>query len=83
VARVKEIDSIALNTDLVFSASRDGGTSWSTFTVAKRFTAAGVSVYDSSTLDISGQPSGVAMKWKMETANNKSVEVCGIYFSWS
>ena len=84
VARVKEIDSITLNTDLIFYACRDasGSASYSAFTLSKKFTAGGIAVYESAELDISGQPSGTDMRWKLASANNKSFEVYDVYLYW-
>jgi hypothetical protein len=83
VVQVKEIDGLTLNTDLVCSVSRDGGTTWSDVTLSRKFIANAISICESATLDLSAQPSGTAMKWKVTTANNKAVELHGIYLSWS
>lgn len=83
VARVNEISSITLNTDLIFSASRDGGTTYTAFTMTDRFTASGAHVLESNSLDISGQPSGTSMRWKCVTANNKMIELWDVYFYWT
>lgn len=83
VAQAKEIDSVTLNTDLICSVSRDGGTTWSAFAMTNKFTANAVGIYESATLDISGQPSGTSVKWKITTANNKAIEIHGIYLGWS
>ena len=83
VARVKEVDSLALNTDLTFSVSRDGGTTYTAFTMTRKFTANSIAVYQSDRLDISGQPSGTSMKWKAESANSKNFELHDVYLYWS
>ena len=83
VARVKEVDAIALNTDLIFSASRDGGTTWTAFAMTKQFTANAIAVYDSDDLDLSAQPSGTSVKWKIASANDKLFEIHDIYLYWS
>ncbi|MBI1204014.1 MAG: DUF2793 domain-containing protein [Rhodopseudomonas sp.] len=83
VARVKEVDTIALNSDLIFSVSRDGGATFSAFTMSKRYTASSVAVYESNALDLSAQPSGTSMKWKVVSANNKMFEINDIYLYWS
>jgi hypothetical protein len=83
VVQAREIDSLTLDADLVCSASRDGGTTWSAFDMTRRFTANGISHLASAPLDISGQPSGTSMKWKIATANSKAVEIRGVCFSWS
>lgn len=83
VARVKENDSITLNTDLVFSVSRDGGATFTAFTMARKFNASSIAVYESADLDISSQPSGTAIKWKLASANNKNFEAHDVYLYWS
>ncbi len=83
VARVKEIDSITLNTDVVLAVSRDGGTTYTAFTLTRKFTANSIAVYESDVLDISGQPSGASMKWKLTSANTKNFEVHDVYLYWS
>lgn len=83
VARVKEVDSIALNTDLIFSVSRNGGANWTAFSMTKKFTANSIAVYESAALDISSQPSGTSVKWKAASANNKNYEIRDIYIYWS
>jgi hypothetical protein len=83
VARTKHIDSITLNTDLIFAVSRDGGTTFTNATMNDRFTANAIHVLESSAIDVSGQPSGTSIKWKVTTANNKSVEIHDIYVYWT
>ena len=83
IARVKETDAITLNTDLVFSVSRDGGTTWTAFAMTKKFTANSIAVYESDNLDISAQPSGTSMKWRVVSANSKNFEIRDIYIYWT
>ena len=71
VAIGEEADSQTMNTDTVFSASRDNGTN---FTAATMTNAA---VYNGDVdifvgeADVSGQPSGTTVKMKMTTTANK------------
>jgi len=83
VARVKEIDAVLLNTDLIFSASRDGGVTWTAFTMNRKYTANSISVYESDQLDMSAQPSGTSMKWKAAGANARAFELHDLYLYWS
>ncbi len=82
VARVKEVGAITLNTDLIFSVSRDGGATWTAFAMGKKFTVNSISVYESADLDISGQPTGTSVKWKVVCANGKSFEIHDVYLYW-
>jgi len=83
IARVKEIDAITLNTDLIFYVSRDGGTTYTAFAMTDRFTTSNLYVLESASLDISGQPSGTSMRWKAVSANNKNSELHDVYLYWS
>lgn len=71
VAIGQEVDSQTLNTDTVFSASRDNG---STFTAATMSNAAvfngDVDIFVGEA-DVSGQSSGTTIKMKMTTTANK------------
>src|SRR5665213_536097 len=83
IARVKEIDAITLNTDLIFYVSWDGGTTYTAFAMTDRFTTSNLYVLESASLDISGQPSGTSMRWKAVSANNKNSELHDVYLYWS
>lgn len=81
--QAKPIDAITINTDLVGSISRDGGTTWTAATLAAETTLAdGTILYVHDGLDISAQPSGTSMKWKIVTANSKNIEINGIGLRW-
>lgn len=79
----EDIDSITENTDLIASISRDGGVTYSTITLedngdyelGKRVLA--------GTVDISGQPAGTSMIYKIETQNNKDLNLHGVGLSWN
>lgn len=79
--QAQPVDSITLNTDLVAEVSRDGGTTWSTVTLAAGATNASFVNYEGS-VDISGQPSGTSMVLRTTTANNKEVRVSGHVLRW-
>lgn len=82
--QAKPIDAITLNTDLIAYVSRDGGTTFTAFTLALETALAdGTNLYVHDGLDISAQPSGTSMKWKVVTANNKNIEVNGVGLRWS
>jgi hypothetical protein len=83
VALVEEADTITLGTDLIFAVSRDGGTSWTNATMNDRFTANAIHVLESAAIDVTAQPSGASVKWRITTANNKMVKVHGINLYWS
>lgn len=83
VARTKFIDAITLGTDLTFEVSRDGGTTWSACTMNDRFTSNSLHVLESNSTSVSGQPSGMSVKWRVKSLNNKSLELHDMYVYWS
>lgn len=75
--------TITLNTDLIASISRNGGTNFTagTLTFAEQL-ADGTRLYETAPFDISGQPAGSSIVWKVATANSKDVGVSGIVAQW-
>jgi hypothetical protein len=82
VIREEDVDAVTLNTDLKAYVSRDGGTNWSQATLEDE------GDYDSDTrivagsVDISGQPSGTNMEYKVTTHNGKSLNVHATALNW-
>ncbi len=72
---------ITLNTDLKASVSRDGGTTFTQVTLsdAGEFEKGNLLT---GTVDISGQPTGTDMEWKVETLNNKFLNLHGVGLEW-
>ncbi|MBI2235779.1 MAG: discoidin domain-containing protein [Magnetospirillum sp.] len=72
-----------VNTDVVFKVSRDGGTTWTAVAMADfgPGPVSGSRVLKGSA-DLSGQPSGTSLKWKVETANAKEQQLHGIWMQW-
>lgn len=85
--RVKEVSAATAGTDYTLECSRDGGTTWSTMTLTELFTSASptadIRVVEAVEIDVSGQPSGTAPRWRFKTLNNKNVELHDVYFCWS
>lgn len=87
VARIalleEDVDSITLNTDLLLYVTRDGGTTWSQITLTE------VADYDANKrilvgkVDISGQPSGTSMEYKVVTANLKNLYIHATAVVWA
>ena len=73
-----------LNTDIIASISRDGGTTFTTATLADSGYVAGTSGQRilTGTATVSGQPSGTAMRWKLALANNQ-VKIHGVSLAWA
>jgi hypothetical protein len=73
-----------LNTDFIFEASRDGGTTWtaSTLTEDAVFSGSAVMILTGSEVDVSAQPAGTTATYRVRTANNKNIRVHGVYLQW-
>lgn len=80
--QAQPVDSITVNTDLTVEISRDGGTTWTAVTLTAGATNGGFINYEGS-CDISSQPSGTSMKYRVKTLNTKEVRVSGVVLRWS
>jgi hypothetical protein len=80
----EDITSTTLNTDIVASVSRNGGSNFSTVTLVDEGYVTGASGQRvlAGLVDISGQPSGTSMRWKLALANNQS-KIHGVSLSWA
>ncbi len=78
----EDVDSITENTDLKAYVSRDGGTTWTQATLSDEGDYETGKRILTGIADISGQPAGTSMKWKIETLNIKSLKLHGIGELW-
>lgn len=78
----EDVDAPTLNTDLKAFASRDGGTTYTEAVLAEAATISTGRIL-TATIDISAQPSGTTMHWKVTTHNNKELRVHGVALEWS
>ena len=80
----EDVGSITLNTDIIASISRDGGSNFTNVTLADEGYVTGSSGQRilSGVATVSGQPSGTSMRWKLALANNQS-KVHGVSLSWA
>jgi len=78
----EDVDGVTLNTDLIVSVSRDGGTTWTAVTLVDKATLTTGRILAAS-VDISAQPSGTSMKWKAVVANNKEQKIHAVGLQWS
>ena len=74
----KEEQTQTINTDTVWSISRDGGTTFSAITMTQsgNYNSSGVKIY-TGTVDVSGQPSGTSVVLKQTTTTNKKFTMHG------
>ena len=76
------VDTVTLNTDLKAFASRNGGTNWTQITLADEGVFDGSINVLTGDADISGQPAGTSMEYKIETLNNKEQRLHGTALQW-
>ena len=78
------VDSVVLNTDVLAYISRDGGTTYTQGTLASGGEySTGINILTVNGLDISAQPSGTNIKYKIVTANVKEQRFHGVWLQWS
>ena len=80
----EDIGTPTLNTDIIASISRDGGSNFTTATLTDSGYVTGSSGQRILTGQavVSGQPSGQSMRWKLALANN-AVKIHGVSLQWS
>ena len=82
--QIRENETVTVNTDFTAEVSRDNGTTWTLGTLVKVADLADSTVaYEDSDVDISGQPTGTSMKYRIKTLNNKDIEIHGTILQWS
>ena len=76
-----------LNTDLKAYSSRDNGTTYTQMTLASEGTTGGHKIVTAHDVDISSQPSGTSMRYKIETLNqsagSKETRIQAVSLGWS
>lgn len=78
----EDIDSIILNTDLTCFASRDGGTTFTQITLINEGTFGSSKNILAASVDISAQPAGTSMVYKITTLNNKALKIHATGLLW-
>ena len=76
---ITENDALTLGTDITVKGSRDGGTTFTAATLTKVGTLPTGESHIKADVVVSGQPSGTAMRYKLETFNEKSISVKFVY----
>tara|TARA_Y100001960_G_C14726079_1_gene854962 strand:- start:1572 stop:1832 length:261 start_codon:yes stop_codon:yes gene_type:complete len=75
-----------VGTDLKVYASRDAGSNWTELTMTDEGTTGGHKVLTAHNVDISSQPSGTSMRYKIETLNqsaSKETRIQAVSLGWS
>ena len=80
----ENVDTPTLNTDIIASVSRNGGSNFTNVTLTDEGYITGASGQRilTGTVSIAGQPSGTSMRWKLALANNQS-KIHGVSLSWA
>lgn len=79
----EDIVAVTINTDLKAYVSRDGGTSFTQITLADEGDFETGKQILAGSVDISAQPSGSSMKWKLTSHNNAELRIHGVALQWS
>ena len=80
------VGTATVNTDLKAYASRDDGTTWTQLTLASQGSTGAHTILSAHDLDISGQPSGTDMRYKITTHNQsvtKETRIHAVSLGWS
>lgn len=78
----EDVDEITPNTDLKAYISRDNGSTYSQVSLEDAGNYISGAQILTGTVDISGQPSGSNIKYKIESLNNKNLKLHGTAVSW-
>ncbi|MHB9027040.1 MAG: LamG domain-containing protein, partial [Armatimonadota bacterium] len=83
-ARVLLLGGMAeiVNTDIKACVSRDGGTTWTEAVLVDEGAYDETTRIFAATVDLSGQPSGTAMQWKITSHNAVLAQVKGVRLWW-
>jgi hypothetical protein len=79
-------DATTVNTDLKAYASRDGGTTWTLLTLVDQGNTGAHDIVSAHNADITSQPSGSAMRYKIETLNQsgtRETRIQAVSLGWS
>jgi len=78
------VAAVTYNTDFTIEVSRDGGTTWTVATINDEGEyAAGINILSTDPIDLTGQPSGSDMRYRLKTLNEIVQIVHATYLQWS
>jgi len=82
----QDIDALTINTDIKAFVSRDNGSNYSEVTLTDEGDYASGKQILAGSVDVSGQPSGTSMRWKIRGYNNsgdaKEFNLHGVCLTW-
>jgi hypothetical protein len=83
------VGTATIGSDLTAEVSRDGGTTWTSFGLSPssdQGDTGGHTILTAHDLDISGQPSGTSMQYRIKTLNqsaSKETRIHAVSLGWS
>jgi hypothetical protein len=83
IHRFQAIDAITLNTDLIAEVSRDNGTTWTAVTLTELNSFNDDSVIVAGSANVSSQPSGTNLRYRVRSLNNKNFKLHGTARLWA
>ncbi|MBI5165303.1 MAG: hypothetical protein HY985_15535 [Magnetospirillum sp.] len=76
------VSAVTLDTDLIAEISRDGGTTWTAAALASAGAFNATTNILTGMADLSAQPAGTAMTWRLRTLNAKEQRIHGVWLQW-
>lgn len=84
IYQLNPIDNLILNTDIIGSVSRDNGLTFSDAILVEKIKYTdGTIILESDSIDLSGQPFGTELKWRLKSLNNKFLNCSGVVLQWN
>lgn len=75
--------AITPGTNLKGHVSRTGGANWTPATLVAKDTAGGFTFFEALGVDISAQPAGTQMKWRVETIAPDLIDIGAVAMGWN
>ena len=82
VVLAEPVDPVVVNTDLIASASRDDGTTWTPATLVSQGSYGDGLVIFSGDADLTAQPAGTQMRWRIETTTAEQ-RIHAVAMTWT
>ena len=82
IVQIDTSEIVDINDDLIVELSRDDGGTWALGNLELISSAGTISTYQALGVDLSGQPSGGDMRYRIRTFNGKSIGVTGVVQQW-
>jgi len=79
----ENVDSVTINTDLKAYVSRDGGTTYTQVTLIDEGNFDANKQILAANIDLSSQPTGTSMKYKITTHNSKKLKLHAVGLTWA